>query len=156
MPGLMVSNRNSCSAMTTAVASSRLPAGPYPMQRRSSLAPPFLRRGSGRPAAEALGALDRDRLGAGLLSFGQPHGQDAICEGGLDLLSIDRDRQADALDELALANLLPVPGDLASLLFWEPIAIAALDGQDVLLQGELEILGLSTGNDRLDHQLVTG
>jgi hypothetical protein len=47
----------------------------------SSLAPPFFECRSSIRAAEALGTLDWNRLGAGLLRFWEAHRQDAIFEG---------------------------------------------------------------------------
>src|SRR5215217_6578843 len=90
-----------------------------------------------------------DALGLGLLHLGHHDLEHAVLERGLDLLGLDLGGQGDRAPEGAVAALDPVELLLGGVM--GEVALA-LDGQQAILQGDLQVVGLDPG--QLDRDQV--
>src|SRR6266511_6266517 len=83
-----------------------------------------------------------DALGRGLLHLGHHDLEHPVLERGLDLLGLDLSGQGDRAAEGAVAALDPVELLLGGVMREVPLA---LDGQQAVLQGDVEVVGLDPG-----------
>src|SRR6516164_6681486 len=97
--------------------------------------------------------VDLDLLGLGFLALRNGEGQDAVFVIGLDGLGVHGVREREAAAEAAVGALDAQVVVFVHLLL--ELALAA-NREDVVLDADVEVLGLHVGKVGLDDQFLTG
>jgi len=99
-----------------------------------------------------LAGLDLNPFRLHFLGLGHSQGQHTVVIGGDDLVGVDRNREAQAAAEAAEATLADVVG-----LFLDGLVFLyfALYGEDVVLQGHIQVFGVDARQRSLDGERVT-
>jgi hypothetical protein len=109
------------------------------------------RRPRGRSAGRR--AADRDLLRLGFLALRQPDRQHAVLVARADPRGIDRGRQRERARERTVVPLHPLVAVLARLVVDLPLA---REREDVVLEGDVDVLALHVRQLRLQHDFVFG
>jgi hypothetical protein len=105
---------------------------------------------------EERATTDRDLVGFCRLGLGQGHPQDPLLKTCLGLIGIDREWEGEAAAELTTPHLMDIPGGFRRLVTLRTVANRATQRHGVLVDGEVEVLGVHTGDRCHKDRFVLG
>lgn len=112
--------------------------------------------GVGRKVGDLAFFVDFDDGGAFDFFLFKGESEDAVVEFGFDVFFVDLGRDGDSAGEITPVALLEVPANGFFVAVGIIVAEGARNGQDVVGNGDVEVVGVDAGGAGLDDNAVGG